>query len=157
MNSPTEVITIDGIRDILPHRFPMLLIDQVVECSPMNFAKGIKAVSYNEPYFQGHFPQKSVMPGVLIIEALTQLIHFMIASEEQYQDATIFYSQISKAKFYQTVTPGCLLHLEVKKKGCIDNLVMCNTRASVQGVDIFTGEITVVIIPSSISESGEKL
>ena len=139
------MISIDGIMELLPHRFPMLLVDNVEELEVMEHAKGIKAVTYNEPYFQGHFPHKPVMPGVLIIEALTQLIHIMIVSEPKYRDNLVYYAGISKAKFYDTVRPGSLLELSVNKKAHNDNLVVCKTSASVNTNVVFTAEITVMI------------
>jgi 3-hydroxyacyl-[acyl-carrier-protein] dehydratase len=102
--------------ELLPHRFPMLLVDVVEELKPGEYAKGYKCVTYNEPYFQGHFPAKPVMPGVMIIEALTQLIHIMIVSVPEYRENLVYYAKIGKAKFYETVLPGSVLHLEVEKK-----------------------------------------
>ena len=139
------MLNIDKIMDILPHRFPMLLVDEVNELEPMEYAKGIKAVTYNEPYFQGHFPKKPVMPGVFIIEALTQLIHIMIVSKEEYKDKLVYYAKISKAKYFDTVKPGSILNLDVRKKGQTGELVVCNVSASVNDKEVFSGEITVMI------------
>jgi len=138
-------LNIDGIMGLLPQRFPMLMVDVVDELEPLESAKGIKAVSYNEPYFQGHFPQKPVMPGVLVIEACTQLIYIMIVSKEEYRNKLIYYSKISKAKFFAPVLPGSLLKLEVKKKSQLDNLVVSWVEASVNSETVFTAEITVLI------------
>lgn len=139
------MLSCDEIRKILPHRYPMLLVDRVLELEPLKSAKGVKAVTYNEPYFQGHFPEKSVMPGVMVIEALTQLIHIMIASTEEYRNMFVYYAGISKAKFFGTVTPGCLLNLEVSAKAG-GGMYICSSRASVEGSDVFTGDITVMIV-----------
>lgn len=139
------MLDINNIMELLPHRFPMLLVDSVEEFEAMEYARGIKSVTYNEPYFQGHFPRKPVMPGVLIIEALTQLIHIMIVSKPEYRDKLVYYAGISKAKFYDTVLPGSLLELDVRKKAQNNELVVCKARASVNSKDVFTAEITVMI------------
>ncbi len=145
-------LSVDEIRRILPHRYPMLLVDRVNELEPLVSGKGVKAVSYNEPYFQGHFPSKSVMPGVMVIEALTQLIHIVIASAEEYKSKYVYYGGISRAKFYGTVTPGCLLELEVSRKGGISSIaegggmMIFSVKASAEGVEVFTGDITVLVV-----------
>lgn len=114
------MLDINQIKEILPHRAPMLLIDRVEELVPNEKAVAIKAVSYNEPFFVGHYPEKPVMPGVLIIEALAQTGAVAILSEEKNKGKLIFFGGINKAKFRKPVEPGCLLRLEtsiIKQKG----------------------------------------
>lgn len=114
------MLDIKQIQEIIPHRHPMLLIDRVEELIPNKRAVAYKAVSYNEPFFVGHYPEKPVMPGVLIIEALAQTGAVAILSEEANKGKLIFFGGINNAKFRKPVEPGCLLRLEteiVKQKG----------------------------------------
>ena len=108
------------IMEILPHRAPFLLVDRIDELEPGKRAVGVKAVTYNEPYFAGHFPQEPVMPGVLICEALAQVGAVALLSQEQYKGKLVFFGGINKALFRQKVVPGDVLCLEtelVKIKG----------------------------------------
>ena len=111
---------INEIKEILPHRAPFLLIDRIDELEPGKRAVGCKAVSFNEPYFQGHCPQEPVMPGVLICEALAQVGAVALLSHEDYKGKLAFFGGINKARFRQKVVPGDLLKLEtelIKVKG----------------------------------------
>lgn len=106
--------------EILPHRQPFLLIDTVEELEPGTRAVARKCVSYNEPFFAGHFPGEPVMPGVLIIEALAQTGAVAILSMEENRGKTAYFAGISSAKFKQKVVPGDVLTLEteiIKQKG----------------------------------------
>lgn len=108
------------IMDILPHRAPFLLVDRIDELEPGKRAVGVKAVTYNEPFFAGHFPQEPVMPGVLICEALAQVGAVAILSQEEYKGKLALFGGINKARFRQKVVPGALLRLEmelIKVKG----------------------------------------
>ncbi len=98
--------------DIIPHRYPFLLIDSIEELEPGVRAVGRKCVTMNEPYFQGHFPGNPVMPGVLIIEALAQVGAVAILSQPEWKGRTAYFAGIDKAKFRQKVMPGDVLHLE---------------------------------------------
>ena len=108
--------------EIIPHRQPFLLIDTIEEMEPGVRAVGKKCVSYNEPYFAGHFPQEPVMPGVLIIEALAQVGAVAILSQPDFKGKTAYFAAINSAKFKNKVVPGDVLRLEteiVKVKGPI--------------------------------------
>lgn len=108
------------IMEILPHRAPFLLVDRIDELEPGKRAVGVKAVTYNEPFFQGHFPREPVMPGVLICEALAQVGAVALLSEEQYKGKIALFGGINKARFRQKVVPGDVLRLEtelIKIKG----------------------------------------
>ncbi len=107
---------INQILEHLPHRYPFLLVDKVVECIPGDRLVAIKNVSYNEPYFLGHFPQKPVMPGVLIIEALAQatgILAFKTAAITPSPDSIYYLVGIDDARFKNVVSPGDQLILEV--------------------------------------------
>ena len=110
------------IMDILPHRQPFLLIDTVEELEPGVRAVATKNVTFNEPYFAGHFPGNPVMPGVLIIEALAQTGAVAILSQPEWKGKTAYFAGIDKARFKQKVVPGDVLTLEteiIKIKGPI--------------------------------------
>lgn len=108
------MLGIEEIKKIIPHRHPMLLIDRVEELVPGESAVAYKAVTYNEPFFTGHYPEHPVMPGVLIIEALAQTGAVAALSSEEYKGKLILFGGINKAKFRKPVEPGCLLRLETK-------------------------------------------
>lgn len=108
---------IDEIRRFLPHRYPFLLIDRVLECVPGETLTAIKNVSVNEPYFTGHFPQTPIMPGVLIIEALAQatgLLGFRTMSEEPSDDLLYMLVGVDDVRFKRQVVPGDQLMLKAK-------------------------------------------
>ena len=114
------MLNIDEILKILPHRTPFLLIDRIDEMEPGKRAVGTKCVSFNEPYFAGHFPGMPVMPGVLIMEALAQVGAVALLSEEENKGKVAFFGGIDNARFKDKVVPGDVLRLEVeiiRKKG----------------------------------------
>lgn len=117
-----SLLTTKEIMDIIPHRQPFLLIDTIEELEPGIRAVGKKCVSYNEPYFAGHFPEEPVMPGVLIVEALAQTGAVAILSQPDFRGKTAYFGAIQSAKFKRKVVPGDVLTLEteiVKVKGPI--------------------------------------
>ena len=104
----------EWITAILPHRYPMLLVDRVVEIEPGKRLLAIKNVSQNEPFFQGHFPGRPVMPGVLIIEAMAQSAAILLLHDDDDRGGKLpFFSTIDKAKFRRPVRPGDCLMIEV--------------------------------------------
>lgn len=100
------------IQEILPHRYPFLLVDRITECEPGKSATGIKCVSVNESQFMGHFPQKHVMPGVLIIEALAQTGAVALLAEEKNKGKIAYFGGIKQARFKRQVIPGDVLTLK---------------------------------------------
>ncbi len=110
-------LDINEIFQHLPHRYPFLLIDRVTECRPGEFLSGYKNVTYNEPYFTGHFPQKPIMPGVLIMEALAQatgILAFRTVEQRPTKESLYYLVGIDNARFKQPVGPGDQLILEVE-------------------------------------------
>jgi len=108
------MLTIEEIQKILPHRYPFLLVDKIVEMEAGKRVVGIKNVSVNEPFFQGHFPGKPVMPGVLIIEAMAQVGAVAILSMEAYAGGVALFAGIDRARFRRQVVPGDQLRIEVE-------------------------------------------
>lgn len=138
-------LDITQIMEILPHRQPFLLIDAVEELEPGVRAVARKCVSYNEPYFNGHFPAEPVMPGVLIIEALAQTGAVAILSVEENRGKTAYFAGIQSAKFKKKVVPGDVLTLQteiIKQKGPIG---IGKAIATVDGKIACVAELTFAI------------
>ena len=115
-----KTLGIKKIQEIIPHTHPFLLVDVIEELVPGERATGYKCVTYNEPFFQGHFPEMPVMPGVLILEALAQVGSVAMLSLEENKGKVGFFGGIDKAKFKRKVLPGDKLKLEceiIKRKG----------------------------------------
>lgn len=108
------MLGIEEIQKIIPHRYPFLLVDRIVEVEPGKRAKGVKNVTANEPYFQGHFPGKPIMPGVLIVEALAQVGAVAILSLEENKEKLALFAGIDEMRFKRQVVPGDVLTLEVE-------------------------------------------
>ncbi|MDQ3252645.1 MAG: 3-hydroxyacyl-ACP dehydratase FabZ [Acidobacteriota bacterium] len=108
------VLDINAIQQILPHRYPFLLVDRIIELTPGVRIVGLKQVTFNEPFFQGHFPGAPVMPGVLIVEAMAQVgAVFALREIENREQKLVLFSAINDARFRHPVTPGDTLILEV--------------------------------------------
>ena len=105
-------LDIEQLEALLPHRWPFLLVDRISDCVPGRSARGIKCVSANEPFFQGHFPGYKVMPGVLILEALAQVGAVALLSEPENRGKLALFGVIKNARFKRQVRPGDVLELE---------------------------------------------
>ena len=133
------------IQEILPHRYPFLLVDRITECEPGKSATGIKCVSANESQFMGHFPQKHVMPGVLIIEALAQTGAVALLAEEKNKGKIAYFGGIKQARFKRQVIPGDVLTLKceiISSKGPVG---IGKTEAYVGDQLAVTAELTFAI------------
>ncbi len=116
------MLDIQQIKDIIPHRYPFLLVDRIIEINDGVKAVGIKNVTINEPFFNGHFPDHPVMPGVLIVEALAQVAGIAMFNKEEISEKIGLLAGIDNCRFKQQVKPGDQLHLEfevTRKKGQI--------------------------------------
>lgn len=140
-----SVYTTKEIMEIIPHRTPFLLIDTIEELDPGVRALGKKCVSFNEPYFAGHFPGNPVMPGVLIIEAMAQVGAVALLGLEQWKGKTAYFVGIDKAKFKQKVLPGDVLMLETKIIKCKGSIGMGEAEAYVDGKLVAKAELTFAI------------
>ena len=130
------------IEKILPHRYPFALVDKIVDGEAGKWARGIKCVTVNEPFFQGHFPQKHVMPGLLMIEALAQVGGVAILSMPENRGKLAYLARVNNVRFKRQVVPGDVLEMEcriTKQKGAI-GVGQCT--ATVAGEVVFSGEIT---------------
>ncbi len=133
---------------LLPHRYPFLMVDRVEEIDPKReYIRAIKNVSHNEPYFQGHFPENPIMPGVLIIETMAQVGGIYIKTVfPEAQDKLFVFAAIDKARFRRPVFPGDTLTIEAqgfKRKG---HIIKTTAKALVQGRLVAEAEITAAII-----------
>ena len=126
---------IDGIKRLLPHRYPFLMIDRVVEVEAERNATGIKNVTANEPYFAGHFPERPIMPGVLIIEAMAQTAAVLVMATigEVATGKLVYFMTIDQARFRRPVVPGDQLRIRVEKQHRKLGVWKFAGRASVDG------------------------
>ncbi|MGD8525268.1 MAG: 3-hydroxyacyl-ACP dehydratase FabZ [Thioalkalispiraceae bacterium] len=132
------------ILEHLPHRYPFLLIDRVLECEPGKSLVGIKNVTHNEPYFPGHFPQRPVMPGVLILEALAQatgILAFRTMERVPDENSLYYFVGVDKARFKQPVEPGDQLRLEVEYIKQMRGIWKFNGEALVDGKVVCSAEL----------------
>jgi 3-hydroxyacyl-[acyl-carrier-protein] dehydratase len=139
-------VDVNRIQQLLPHRYPFLLVDRVLELEPNKRILAVKCVTINEPFFQGHFPGHPVMPGVLVLEALAQagglLTQLSASADVAAKDDKLFYLvKIDNARFSRMVVPGDRLELEVKLKRMIRNMAMYECSASVDGKQVASADI----------------
>ena len=113
--SDPQLIDINTILEMIPHRYPMLLVDRIVDYKLSEYAVGLKNVTYNEPHFLGHFPSKPVMPGVLIIEAMAQTSAVLVVKTlgEEAEQKLVYFMSIDNVKFRRPVSPGDALYLHM--------------------------------------------
>lgn len=114
----SENIDILEIKKLIPHRYPFLMIDKVIDLEVGESATGIKNVTINEPFFQGHFPEKPVMPGVLIVEAMAQTAAVVVMKMDDIdpEGKLVYFMTVDECKFRRPVGPGDVLHIKVTKK-----------------------------------------
>lgn len=140
-----SLYTAKEIMEIIPHRYPFLLIDTIEELEEGVRAVGKKCVSFNEPYFQGHFPGNPVMPGVLIMEAMAQVGAVAILSAPEWKGRTAYFAGIDKAKFRSKVVPGDVLTLEIKIIKSKGPIGISEATATVDGKVVAQGQLTFAI------------
>lgn len=148
MSDVIEVINIDQIKKLIPHRAPFLLIDRVENVVLDSEATGFKMVSGNEPYFAGHFPDFPVMPGVLIVEAIAQTASVMVAAMNPglTTGKLVFFTTVEKARFRQPVRPGDVVKLHVLKDKNKGPLWKFNGKASVDGKLVAEADFGAMIV-----------
>ena len=147
-SSTLEAVDINAILQLLPHRYPFLLVDRVVDIDGDNSAVGIKNVTFNEPHFLGHFPSTPVMPGVLIIEAMAQTAGIIcIRNASGDSPSLVFFLTIDKAKFRKPVVPGDRLEIHVRKVKQRGNIWRFACEAKVDGAKVAEAEISAMMSP----------
>ena len=139
------MLDITEIKKIIPHRYPMLLIDKVEELIPGEKAVAKRNVTINEELFNGHFPGNPVMPGVLIVEALAQTGAVALLSLPEFKGKTAYFGGIKSAKFRKVVRPGDSLRLEVTLEKIRNNVGLGKAIATVDGKKACTAELTFMI------------
>lgn len=138
-------LSVDEIKEIIPHRYPFLLIDQVVDYEPGKFADARKCVTVNEPFFQGHFPQYPVMPGVLIIEALAQTGAVALLSMPANKGKIALFGGIKNARFKKQVRPGDVLELHCELTRMHGPVGMGTAVATINGKTAVQAELTFAV------------
>lgn len=143
-----HVIPIERIMEMIPHRYPFLMIDRVIDYAPGEFAIGLKNVSINEPFFPGHFPGKPVMPGVLIIEAMAQTCAVLVVHTmgREAEGKLVYFMTIDEARFRRPVGPGDALHIRVDKQHARRNVWKFNCVATVEGVKVAEAIVSAMIV-----------
>ena len=142
--SEPETLNATEIMRLLPHRYPFLLLDRVLELEPGARLLALKNVTLNEPFFPGHFPNYPVMPGVLIVEAMAQasaVLGFRSTGTSAQDDNVYLFVGIDKARFRQAVQPGDQLRIEVQLKRAVRGIWMFTCSASVDGTEVASAEI----------------
>ncbi|MBX9461584.1 MAG: 3-hydroxyacyl-ACP dehydratase FabZ [Aquamicrobium sp.] len=143
-----DSLDILGLMRLLPHRYPFLLVDRIIEIDGDNSAIGIKNVTANEPHFQGHFPEQPVMPGVLIVEAMAQTAGAIcIRSTGEDKPSLVYFMTIDNAKFRRPVVPGDRLEIHVRKLKQRGNIWRFACEAIVEGTKVAEAEISAMMSP----------
>ena len=145
-------LNIEQIQALLPHRYPFLLVDRITECTPGQGARGVKCVTANEPFFQGHFPHYKVMPGVLIIEALAQVGAVAILSVPENRGKLALFGGIKNARFKQQVRHGDVLELECELTAQRGPVGFGTATAKVNGKTACKAELTFALTPGPEAE-----
>ena len=136
------MLDVNEIMKLLPHRFPFLLVDRVLEIDPGKKIVGLKNVTMNEPFFPGHFPGHPVMPGVLIVEAMAQVAAILVySSSADNKDKITYFVGIDNTKFRKPVVPGDQLRLELEVIGCRRGIYTFSGKAYVEGKLVTESEL----------------
>ena len=144
----TTIIDIRQIMTMIPHRYPLLLVDKIIELDPHKSATGLKNVTFNEPFFQGHFPGAPVMPGVLIIESMAQTAAIMVVKSLELQDQgkLVYFMTIDNTKFRKPVVPGDTLHIHIETLKTRGPVWKFKGEAMVDGVLVAEAEFSAMIV-----------
>ena len=134
------------IAEILPHRFPFALVDRITDYAPGEWAKGIKCVSVNEPFFCGHFPQEHVMPGVLILEAMAQVGGVALLTLPENRGKLALFGGVKNARFKRKVIPGDVLEMECVLKARRGPVGIGTCKTLVNGEEACTAELSFAMV-----------
>jgi 3-hydroxyacyl-[acyl-carrier-protein] dehydratase len=144
LQAPLDTV---AIRKIIPHRYPFLLIDRIIELTPGQRAVGIKNVTANEEYFQGHFPEFPVMPGVLIVEAIAQVGAVAMLSQPDFEGRLALFAGIDKVRFKRQVKPGDTIRIEVTLGQIRRSIGTGSGTATVDGDIACKGDFMFALVP----------
>ena len=145
-----ENLDIERIKQLIPHRYPFLMIDRIANLVPDVSAVGIKNVSINEPYFQGHFPSHPIMPGVLIIEAMAQTAAALVVYTmgEDAEGRLVYFMSVESARFRKPISPGDTVHIHVEKLQSRGRVWKFAGQAKVEGALMAEAKYTAIIADS---------
>ncbi|MDC0989940.1 3-hydroxyacyl-ACP dehydratase FabZ [Rhodospirillales bacterium] len=148
LKDQNDIVDIDKIMEMIPHRYPFLMIDRVIDLIPNKSAIGIKNVSINEPHFQGHFPDKPIMPGVLIIEAMAQTAGVLVVHSlgDETHGKLVYFMSVENAKFRNPVLPGDVLKIHVETKQHRKSVWKFDGTAKVNDVIVSESTFTAMIM-----------
>lgn len=143
-----NTINIEQILKMIPHRYPFLLIDKVIELVPDQYVVGIKNVTFNEPHFMGHFPDKPIMPGVLIVEAMAQTSAVLVVKTlgGETENKLVYFMSIEETKFRKTVVPGDTMYIRVTKERNRGKVWCFNAEAMVENSKVAEAKFTAMIM-----------
>ena len=145
---PSESLDINQVMQMIPHRYPFLMVDRVIDVVPDVSATGIKNVTASEPHFQGHFPQRPIMPGVLIIESMAQTAAVLVVRTlgPQAEGKLVYFMSVENARFRKPVMPGDRLHVHVFKERSRGNVWKFRGEARVDGILMAEAIYTAMIM-----------
>ena len=144
----TPILTVEQIHELLPHRYPLALVDRIIAYEPGKKAVAIKNITFNEPQFQGHFPQRPIMPGVLMVEAMAQVGGVVVVQMPEFSGGLFVFAGMDKVKFRRLVVPGdqLIITSEVKKTRPKMGFAQIYSKAEVNGELAVEGELKFSIL-----------
>jgi 3-hydroxyacyl-[acyl-carrier-protein] dehydratase len=145
-STPSQILMIEDIQKLLPHRYPFLLVDRIIEFVPNKSATGIKNVTFNEPFFQGHFPGRPIMPGVLIVEAMAQVGGIVLRHLPGMENQLSLFAGIDKVRFRRPVVPGDRLTITTELLVSRKRFGKMHGRAEVDGQLACEGELMFSLV-----------
>jgi 3-hydroxyacyl-[acyl-carrier-protein] dehydratase len=150
LKTTQPILTVEEIQKLLPHRYPFSLVDRLVEYVPGKRAVGIKNVTFNEPHFQGHFPERAIMPGVLIVEAMAQVGGVLLSQMLESEGGLFLFAGIDKVRFRRQVVPGDQLVMTAELM-CVKQrrFGKIQARAEVDGKLAAEGQLTFSLLPNT--------
>lgn len=150
-----HTIDLQGIMDLLPHRYPMLLVDRILDFEPKEWIRGLKNISFNEEVFQGHFPKRPIFPGVLIVEAMAQTGGCLMMRDFEDRDKKVIYFMgIDGVKFRKPVLPGDQLVMEIKVISLKGRVCKMRGEAFVEGVKVAEAEFMSMLM--DLADEGDS-
>ena len=145
-----DIVGIERVMEMIPHRYPFLMIDRVIDVVPDVGAVGIKNVSINEPHFQGHFPRRPVMPGVLIIESMAQSAAVLVVETlgKEFEGKLVYFMSVDRARFRKPVVPGDVMYVHVRKERQRGPVWKFSAEARVEGAVVAEATYSAMILDS---------